>query len=136
MGTDCPELHEGSSHTQSTAEWAEKKKKVTGRGSRWALGQQPSWADLRVGGSGNAQGRREAGTKHAARTKLCFRKDQALAPVSSVALSSQSSHGGCAHSHSQWSLPAAERPPRLEVSPELCRLVENLRSEQVPTRKL
>lgn len=25
VGTDCPELHEGSSHTQSMAEWAEKK---------------------------------------------------------------------------------------------------------------
>lgn len=27
-------------------------------------------------------------------------------------------------------LPAAERPPRLDISPELCRLVENLRSDK------
>lgn len=72
---------EGSSHAQSTAEWAEKKKKVTGRGSRWAPGQLAEWVVVvTLRGCGGRQGRN-------ARTVLCFRKDQTLAPVSSVALS-------------------------------------------------
>lgn len=62
-------------------------------------------------------------------TILCFRKDQALAPVSSVAL-------GLYTMSTHTPILSAERLPRLGISPELRRLVENLRSEQVPTHKL